>query len=147
MLLADGSKFNQTGNPTVTVEGDVNYETGNFKLRADFPNPDRRLRNGQTGTVLIHRKIPNAIVIPQRATFEVLDKIYVRVIGEDKVVRQKQITIAHELEDKFVIGSGLDVNDRFILEGVKLVKEGDKVEEFETEKAETALTNQKYHAE
>lgn len=147
LVLADGRKFGQAGNNTVTVEGDVNFETGNFKLRADFPNPDRMLRNGQTGTVQIHRKIPNAIVIPQRATFEVLDKLYVRVIGEDKVVRQKHITVAYELEDAFVIAGGLDVKDKFILEGVKLVKEGDKVEEFEFEKPDAALSNQKHYAE
>jgi membrane fusion protein (multidrug efflux system) len=147
LFLADGSKFDQPGNPTVVVEGDVNYETGNFKFRADFPNPARLLRNGQTGTVRISRAAHNAVVIPQRATFETLDKQYVWVIGDDKVVHRRLITIAHELEDKFVIQSGLDVKDKFILEGVGQVKENDKVEEFEFEKPDAALGHQKFHAE
>ncbi|MBX3398151.1 MAG: efflux RND transporter periplasmic adaptor subunit [Gemmataceae bacterium] len=145
--LADGRKFLQPGKNSLTVEGDVNFETGNFKLRADFPNPDRMLRNGQTGTLHVHREIRQAIVIPQRATFEILDKMYVRVIGEDKVVRQRAITIAHELEDKFVVSAGLDPKDQIILEGVKLVKEGEHVEHYEFEKAETAMAHQKFHAE
>jgi membrane fusion protein (multidrug efflux system) len=147
LILANGSKFNQPGGNTLTIEGDVNFETGNFKLRADFPNPDRALRNGQTGTVRVLRAERNAVVIPQRATFEILDKQYVWVVGEDKVVHQRHITIAHELEDKFVISSGLDAKDRFILEGVRQVHEGDKLEEFEFEKPDAALAHQKYHAE
>lgn len=147
LMLADGRKFPHTASSTLTVEGDVHFETGNFKLRADFPNPDRMLRNGQTGTLLIHRKLHNAIVIPQRATFEILDKTYVRVIGEDQVVHQRAITIAHEVEDQFVISSGLEPKDRIILEGVKLVKEGEHLEHFEFEKAETAMAHLKFHAE
>ena len=73
-MLANGNKFDQTGGISSPIEGKFNNETGNIAFRADFPNPDRVLRHGQTGTVLIHRKLKNAMVIPQRATFEILDK-------------------------------------------------------------------------
>ena len=146
LILANGSKYDQTASNTVTIEGDVNFETGNFKLRADFPNPDRLLRHGQTGTVRILRAQHDAVVIPQRATYEILDKQYVWVVGEDKVVHQRPITIAHELEDKFVIESGLDVKDKFILEGVRQVRDGDKVD-AEFVKPDEALSHQKFHAE
>jgi membrane fusion protein (multidrug efflux system) len=147
LILANGTKFDQPGSATVVVEGVVNYETGNYKLRADFPNPDRMLRHGQTGTLRIHRAVHNAVVIPQRATYEILDKQYVWVVGEDKVVHQRPITVAHELEDKFVIAGGLDAKDRIILEGVRQVHEGDKLEEFEVEKPDAALAHQKYPAQ
>ena len=65
------------------IEAKFNNETGNIPFRADFPNPDRLLRHGQTGTILISRTLKNAVVIPQRATFELLDKRYVYVVGED----------------------------------------------------------------
>jgi membrane fusion protein (multidrug efflux system) len=78
--LADGSTFNQTAGDVVTVEGNFDNETGNIAFRADFPNPDHLLRHGQTGTIMIHRTLHNAIVIPQRATYEVLDKQFVFVI-------------------------------------------------------------------
>ena len=130
----------------VTVEGQFNNETGNIPFRADFPNPDGLLRHGQTGTILIHRTLKNALVIPQRATFELLDKRYVWVVGEDDVAHQTLITIKHELEDIFVIDSGLDVKDKIVLEGVREVEEGGKVE-YEFRKPEEALKNQKFHAE
>ena len=92
----------------LTIEAQFNNETGNIPFRADFPNPDGLLRHGQTGTILIHRTLKNAVVIPQRATFELLDKRYVWVVGDDDKANQTLITIKHELEDIFVIDSGLE---------------------------------------
>ena len=145
LVLANGSKFPQTGK-IGAIEAKFNNETGNIPFRADFPNPDRLLRHGQTGNVLIHRTLKNAIVIPQRATFEILDKRYVYVVGKDDVVHQREIVIQHEMDDIFVIKKGLDVNDRIVLEGVRQVRDGEKVE-YEFRKPEEALANQKYHAE
>jgi membrane fusion protein (multidrug efflux system) len=147
LVLANGSKFDQDAGNVVTVEGKFNNETGNIAFRADFPNPDGLLRHGQTGTILIHRTMKNAIIIPQRATYETLDKRYVYVIGEDHVAHQRPIAIAHELEDIFVIESGITVKDKIILEGVQQVHDEQKIEEFEYRKPGEALANQKYHAE
>jgi membrane fusion protein (multidrug efflux system) len=146
LVLADGSTFDQTAGNTVTIEGKFNNETGNIPFRADFPNPDRLLRHGQTGTVLIHRMVKNAIVIPQRATFEILDKRYVWVVDADNVVHQREIAIRNELDDIFVIEKGLDVNDKIVLEGGRQVRDGDTVE-YDFRKPEEALANQKNHAE
>lgn len=146
LRLADGSLFNQTAGDTVTVEGNFNNETGNIPFRADFKNPDRLLRHGQTGTVLIHQTLKNAVVIPQRAAFEILDKQYVWVVDKDGVAHQRPITIAHELDDIFVVSKGLDVSDTIVLEGIRQVRDGEKVES-EFEKPEVALAHLKYHAE
>jgi membrane fusion protein, multidrug efflux system len=143
--LANHEKFPQKCEG-VTVEGQFNNVTGNIPFRADFKNPDGLLRHGQTGTILIHRKLQGAVVIPQRATFELLDKRYVWVVGEDDVAHQRLITIKHELEDIFVINSGLDVRDKIVLEGVRLIVEGGKVE-YEFRKPEEVLRNQKFPAE
>jgi membrane fusion protein, multidrug efflux system len=145
LVLADGSKFPETGK-IGAIEAKFNNETGNIPFRADFPNPKRLLRHGQTGTVLIHRALKDAIVIPQRATFELLDKQYVYVVGEDRVAHQRLITVQHELEDTFVIASGLGAKDRIVLEGIREVHDGDKVE-YEFRDPEVVLTNQKYRAE
>ena len=146
LVLADGSKFPQTGK-IGAIEGQFNNETGNIAFRADFPNPHRLLRHGQTGNVLIHRTSKNALVIPQRATFEILDKRYVYVVDKDEVVHQRAIIIQNELEDIFVIKKGLAVNDRIVLEGGRQVRDGEKLEEFEFRKPEEALANQKNPAE
>jgi membrane fusion protein (multidrug efflux system) len=145
LMLANGSKFQYSGK-IGAIEAKFNNETGNIPFRADFPNPNGLLRHGQTGNVLIHRTLKHAVVIPQRATFEILDKRYVYVIGKDDVVHQREISIQHEKDDIFVIKKGLDVNDKIVLEGVRQVRDGEKVE-YEFRKPEEALANQKLHAE
>lgn len=147
LVLADGSRFDQSAGNTVTVEGKFNNETGNIAFRADFPNPNRVLRHGQTGTVRIHRTLHNALVIPQRATFEILDKRYVFVVDKDGTIQQRPIVVQHELEDVFVIRKDLDPSDRIVLEGVRQVHHGEKALETEFRKPEEALSHQKNHAE
>jgi membrane fusion protein (multidrug efflux system) len=145
LVLANGSKFQQSGK-IGAIEAQFNNETGNIPFRADFPNPDGLLRHGQTGNVLIHRTLNDALVIPQRAVFEVLDKRYVYVVDEDDLVHQRDIVVQNELDDIFVIKSGLEVNDKIVLEGVRQVHDGEKVE-YEFREPEVALANQKQHAE
>jgi membrane fusion protein, multidrug efflux system len=146
LVLANGSKFPQTGK-IGAIEAKFNNETGNIPFRADFPNPYGLLRHGQTGTVLIHRVSKNAIVIPQRATFEVLDKRYVYVIDKDNTLHRREIIIEHEMDDIYVVKSGVGVKDKIVLEGARQVHNGEKLEEYEFLKPEEALANQKYHAE
>lgn len=146
LILADGTKFQQRGT-LGTIEADFNNTTGNINFRADFPNPNHLLRNGQTGTVLIHRTLHNALVIPQRSTYEILEKRYVYVVGEDKVVRQRPVTILHEMDDVFVIKSGLNEYDQIVFEGVRQIHDGDTLHEYEYCKPEEALSNLKNHAE
>lgn len=146
LMLANGRKFPHTADKFVTIEAVCDNETGNFKYRADFPNPEGLLRHGQTGNVLVHRTKHNALIVPQRATFPILDKQYVYVIGDDHCVHQREIDIDRELDDIFVLKGGVSVTDKIILEGVRELREGQKVEpEFVA--PEKALSNLKYHAE
>jgi membrane fusion protein (multidrug efflux system) len=129
LVLANGSKFPHASTG-LTVEGQFNNENGNIPFRADFPNPEPRLlRHGMTGTILVHRPLKNAIVIPQRATFEILDKRYVYVVDKDGVAHQREIIVRHELDDFFVIYRGrVGVEDRIVVEGIQQVRDGEKVE-------------------
>jgi len=145
LVLANGETFPQVGK-IGAIEADFNNETGNIPFRADFPNPERLLRHGQTGKVLIHRVVENAIVIPQRATFEILDKRYVYVVDEDDVAHQREINIQNELEDVYVIKNGVDVSDKIVLEGVRQIRDGEKVE-YEERRPEDVVAQLKYHAE
>jgi membrane fusion protein (multidrug efflux system) len=145
LLLADGKKFNEIGH-IAAIEADFNNQTGNIPFRADFPNPDGLLRNGQTGTVSISRVQNDAIIIPQRATFEVLNKRCVYVIDQDNVAHQREIAVQNELEDVFVIKQGLSVDDKIIYEGVRQVHDGDQVEYVERPPDEV-FKKLKYHAE
>ncbi|HWB78254.1 MAG TPA: efflux RND transporter periplasmic adaptor subunit [Nannocystaceae bacterium] len=146
LRLANGQLFDQTAGDTVTVESSFDNETGNIPFRADFPNPDGLLRHGQTGTLLIHGTLKDAIVIPQRATFEILDKQYVYVMDDDGVAHQRAVTIAHEKDDIFVIASGLEATDKIVLEGIRQIHDGEHVE-YEYKKPEEVLAHLKHHAE
>ncbi len=145
LLLANGKKFDHDGK-IGAIEADFNNQTGNIPFRADFPNPDRLLRHGQTGTILMSREQKDAIVIPQRATFEVLAKRYVYVIDHDNVVHQREITVQDTLEDIFVIKDGVGVNDNIVLEGTRQVRDGQKVQ-YEERQPEQIAAHLKYHAE
>jgi len=143
--LANGNKFEQLGK-IGAIEADFNNENGNIPFRADFPNPDSLLRHGQTGTVLISRVQKDSIVIPQRATFEVLQKRYVYVIDDEGVAHQREIVPQDELDDLYVIKSGVGVEDKIVLEEIRQVRDGDKVE-YEDRQPEEVVANLKYHAE
>ncbi|WP_459557596.1 efflux RND transporter periplasmic adaptor subunit [Lacunimicrobium album] len=145
LMLANHTKFDQTGKISA-IEADFNNETGNIAFRADFPNPNRLLRHGQTGTVLISQVVKDAVVIPQRATYEILDKLYVYVVDQDNVIHQRDISLEMVLDDLFVIKSGVEPNDKIILEGIRQVRDGQKVE-FEYLAPEEVLSHLKYKAE
>ncbi|MFO1040147.1 MAG: efflux RND transporter periplasmic adaptor subunit [Planctomycetaceae bacterium] len=145
LVLADHSKFPHVGK-IGAVEADFNNQTGNIKFRADFPNPEHLLRHGQTGTIVISRVQKDAVVIPQRAVFEVLAKQYVYVVDEDDVAHQREIVVQDELEDIYVLKSGVGIDEKIILEGIRQVRDGDKVE-YEDRHAEEVAANLKFHAE
>lgn len=146
LRLANGQLFDQNAGDTVTVESSFDNETGNIPFRADFPNPDGLLRHGQTGTLLIHGTLKNAVVIPQRSTFEILDKQYVYVVDEEGVAHQRAVTIAHEKDDIFVVETGLEHDEKIVIEGVRQIHDGQHVE-FEYKKPEEVLAHLKHHAE
>lgn len=145
LLLANHNVFDQAGK-IGAIEADFNNETGNIAFRADFPNPNGLLRNGQTGKVLLNRILHGATVIPQRATFEVLAKRYALVIDDANVVHQREITIEMEQEDIFVIKSGLQAGEKIVMEGVRQVRDGDKIE-YEFRDPEVVFQQLKNRAE
>jgi membrane fusion protein (multidrug efflux system) len=81
LRLANGNIFPHLGK-IGAIEADFNNETGNIAFRADFSNPEGLLRYGQTGTILLSHVEKDALVIPQRCTYEILAKKYVYVVGE-----------------------------------------------------------------
>ena len=127
LMLANNQPHKYKG-VVETVEGEFDNNTGNIAFRAKFPNPDMLLKHGETGKVQMKVPIANALIIPQKATYEVQDKIYVYVLGSNDVVEAKCITIKNTLPELYVVGSGLSANDKILIEGVQNVKDGDKIE-------------------
>ena len=126
LVLANGDTFKDKGNVEV-IESEFNNETGNIAFRARFPNSAKLLRNGETGQVQMMVPLKNAIVIPQKATYEIQDKKYVFLVDKNNKISSKEITITGEIPDLYVIKSGLSENDKILLDGVQKVKENDKI--------------------
>jgi len=110
-----------------TVEADFNNETGNIAFRAAFLNPKGILRHGETGNIMMPIQLKNAIIIPQKSTFDVLDKKYVYIVDEKSVITSSQITIAQEVPHLYIVGSGLKPTDKILLEGLGKVKNNEKI--------------------
>lgn len=126
LIMANGEPFDYTG-VVSTIEADFNNETGNIAFRATFPNPDGLLRHGETGNIRIAAPIKNALIIPQKATFEILDKKYVFIVDKDNKVRLRNIVVADELPHLYIISKGITESDVILLEGIRKVKENDSI--------------------
>lgn len=126
LIMANGEALPQKGE-IQTIEGEFDNETGNIAFRAKFPNPDKLLRNGETGKVRMTLPLKNALIIPQKATYEIQDQKYVFVVDKKGVARSKNIAVAYELPDLYVLASGISADDKILLEGVQKVKDDQKV--------------------
>ncbi|QNF35145.1 efflux RND transporter periplasmic adaptor subunit [Adhaeribacter swui] len=126
LLMANNKMFDYPG-VVETIEANFDNETGNIAFRATFPNPKGLLRYGETGNILMEVPMSNALLIPQKATFEVLDKKYVYVVDKNNVLRSREISIAAELPHIYVVQKGLEENDKILLEGLRLVRENEKI--------------------
>ena len=127
LIMANNQLFGYDGT-VETIQADFNNETGNIAFRATFPNPDRLLRNGETGKVVMTTPIKDALIIPQKATFDILDKKFVFVVDEEDTIRSRQITIAEEMPYVYVVKEGLKAGEKILLEGLRKVKAGDEIE-------------------
>ncbi|MCS6904843.1 MAG: efflux RND transporter periplasmic adaptor subunit [Bacteroidia bacterium] len=137
LQMANNQLFEEEG-VIETIEADFNNETGNIAFRATFPNPHRILRHGETGNILMPTFIKNALLIPQKATFEVLDKKYVFVVDKEGRVQAREITVQYEMPHIYVISAGLKSSDKILVEGIRKVKNGDKIH-FRFKSLETIL--------
>ncbi|MBL7985554.1 MAG: efflux RND transporter periplasmic adaptor subunit [Flavobacteriales bacterium] len=127
LVMANGERFDQPGEITA-IESDFNNTTGNIAFRATFPNPQGLLRHGETGNILMDSHLEDVLLIPQKATFEVLDHRYVFVIDKEGILRTTRIEVGPELQHLFVVTAGLKKDDRILLEGLRKVKEDEKVD-------------------
>jgi membrane fusion protein (multidrug efflux system) len=138
-IMANGQEFRHEGSAD-TIEGEFDSETGTIPFRATFPNPERLLRHGETGNVIIREKLPDALVIPQKATFEVLDKRYVYLVNEQGALRATEIEVSQEVPHLFVVEKGLTENDTVLLEGLGKVQDK-QVVKFEIHQVADVLSS------
>ena len=124
LRLVDGSLYDQTGKVT-NVSGVIDIATGSVSMRATFDNPQKILRSGGTGSIVIPVRDSSAIQVPQKATYEIQDKRFVYVVGKDNKVKNTEITVLSQNDGtNYVVTSGLKVGDRIVVEGINTLNDG-----------------------
>ena len=118
LQLADGTMYNQLGK-VVKVSGVINQATGAVSMIARFPNPDRLLKSGASGTVIVPKNSSNAIVIPQSVTTEVQNKVFVYTVDNKNKVKYTEITVDPQNDGKnYIVTGGLHIGDRIVTKGL-----------------------------
>jgi membrane fusion protein (multidrug efflux system) len=121
--LADGSYFKHKGK-IETMEGSFDEGTGSIAFRARFSNPEKLLKHGSTGTIRLTNSVDNALLIPQKAAFEIQDKNFVYVLQKDNKIKTRSFTPQSRLGDYYVVKSGLEPGETIVFEGLQGLKEG-----------------------
>ncbi|MBP3252245.1 MAG: efflux RND transporter periplasmic adaptor subunit [Prevotella sp.] len=118
LQLADGTEYGHSG--TVTkMSGVIDQATGTVQMIALFPNPDRLLKSGGSGTIIIPSSNEAAIVIPQSCVMEVQNKKFVYTLGKDNKVRSTEIKVAPQDDGtNYVVTEGLQVGDKYVTNGI-----------------------------
>lgn len=123
LKLNDGTVYDKRGR-VESISGVLDTRTGAASFRAAFPNPTGLLHSGGAGNVLITERLDNTLTIPQEATYELQDKVFVyRIIHGRAKSTPVEVT---PLNDKkmYIVHSGLDDNETIVAEGVGLLKDG-----------------------
>jgi RND family efflux transporter MFP subunit len=126
LILADGSVYPQMGT-IQTIDGEFNDNTGAISFRAMFPNPSKLLRHGASGKVRLISAINNAVIIPQKAVFEIQDKNYVFIVGNDEKVTMRSFIAKRRIAQYYIVDNGLLPGEKIVLEGVQGIREGTKI--------------------
>ena len=127
LILADHSKYPYSG-IIETMDGGFDPQTGTIAVRARFPNPERLLREGASGKIVFTKKLPNAILIPQKSTFEIQDKIFAYVVDKNSRVQSRNLKISQRLSNLFVVQTGLEPGDQLVYEGFQSLQNGEKIQ-------------------
>ena len=124
LRLADGTIYDEAGKIT-KASGVIDAATGPITLVAQFPNPNKVLRSGGAGQIVIPTTEAKAILVPQEATSEVQNKKFVYVVGKDNKVKYTEITVNPQSDGNFyIVTSGLKEGDKFVSKGITKLSDG-----------------------
>jgi membrane fusion protein (multidrug efflux system) len=123
LILPDGTSYPEKGKVQL-VAGQFDNSIGAISFRASFPNKDRLLRSGNTGRVRIPQPVANALVVPQEATFEVQDKVFVFLVGDSNKVASTPITVSGKTARYYFVDAGLKAGDKIVFSGTGNLQDG-----------------------
>ena len=127
LRLADGTMYKHTGK-VVKMSGVISQTTGAVSLIARFPNPEHLLKSGASGTIIVPRVSTNSLVIPQSATTEIQDKVFVYKLGAENRVKYTEITVDPQNDgNNYVVTSGLKAGDKIVTRGLTTLTDTMKI--------------------
>lgn len=126
LVLADQSIYPQEGKIDM-VDGQFDKQTGAITLRASFPNAQGLLRSGNTGKIRISMEHKNALIVPQSATVEMQDKIFVFTVADSNKVKKMPISIIGKSGTNYLVKEGIKSGDQIVLSGLDRLQEGQEI--------------------
>nr|MBB6233579.1 membrane fusion protein (multidrug efflux system) [Mucilaginibacter sp. FT3.2] len=123
LLLADGSEYAKKGKIDV-IDGQFDKNTGAITIRANFSNPDGLLRAGNTGKVRLSLQHDDALIVPESATVEMQDKVFVFALADSNKVKKVAINIIGKSGENYLVKDGLKAGDQIVLSGMDHLVEG-----------------------
>lgn len=123
LVLSDGTIFPYKGK-VETTESEIDKHTGSISFRATFPNPDKILKHGASGKILLQSSMERALIIPQKSIMEIQDKNFVFVVDDNNKVTMKSFVPMAKINEFVVVQSGLSENDTIVYEGIQSIRDG-----------------------
>ncbi|MGN1240914.1 MAG: efflux RND transporter periplasmic adaptor subunit [Alloprevotella sp.] len=143
LVLSDGTTYSETGKVS-TISGVIDPSTGAVQMRATFSNAQRVLRSGGTGSVLMPNNQKGAIVIPQKATYEIQNKKFVYVVDAKNKVQSREIQVLVQNDGQnYVVSDGLKAGERIVVDGVNKLKNDMEIKPITPEQANKNVEQQK----
>ena len=127
LILADNSVYGKSGKIDM-VDGQFDKTTGAITLRATFPNANGTLRSGNTGKIHLGINHDDAILVPQSATIEMQDKVFVFTMNKENKVNKMPITIIGKSGTNYLISDGVKSGDQIVLSGIDKLQEGQVIQ-------------------
>lgn len=143
--LANKEIYPEAGTIEV-IQSDFSSTSGNIAFRASFSNPQALLRYGQTGKILWPKKTNQAVIVPQKSTFEILDKRFIFVVDKTGVIHEREIKVAREEPNIYIVSSGITPDEMFLLERQNKLDKGNKIR-YKLIDPQNAIENLKLYAE
>jgi len=123
LVLSDGTDYPEKGK-IESIGGQINSETGAATFRATFPNPVRLIRSGGSATVTIPVPVKDALLVPQRSTYELQGKRFVYLVNGDKVKSTEITTMSNTPGQYFVVTDGIKPGDQIVYEAATPIADG-----------------------
>ena len=126
LLLADNTEYGKQGKIDM-IDGQFDKTTGAITIRASFANAQGLLRSGNTGKVRLSLQHTNSLKVPQSATIEMQDKIFVFAVADSNKVKKQPITVIGKSGTNYLVKDGVKAGDQIVLSGVDHLQEGEVI--------------------